>query len=78
VESAGGKTAPNNNLFGWGSGRAHFTSPAAGIFVVAYRLAYSGLYRDKSLDKMLATYNPIAGWAPRVKSVMRRIAPSAQ
>ena len=78
VESTGGKTAPHNNLFGWDSGRAQFTSPAAGIYVVAYRLAYSGLYRDKGLNEVLATYNPIAEYAPKVKSIMRQIAPSEQ
>lgn len=78
VESTGGKSASHNNLFGWGSGRAQFTSPIAGIYAVAYRLAYSDLYRDKGLNEVLATYNPIAEYAPRVKSVMRQIAPSQQ
>src|SRR5690242_3443616 len=31
VESTGGKLARNNNLFGWGSGRAAFDSVTAGI-----------------------------------------------
>jgi hypothetical protein len=77
VESTGGKAAPNNNLFGWDSGQARFTSPEAGIHVVGYRLAYSGLYRDKGLDAILATYNPDTQYATKVKSVMRSIAPSA-
>ena len=76
VESTGGKSAPNNNLFGWKSGRAHFPSPVAGIHAVGYRLAYSSLYRDKSLDELLATYNPDAAYPRKVKSVMRRIAPT--
>ena len=78
VESTGGKAGRNNNIFGWDSGRAQFTSPAAGIYVVAYRLAYSGLYRDKGLNEVLATYNPVAEYAPKVKSIMRQIAPSEQ
>src|SRR6266699_3350115 len=30
VESTGGKSARNNNLFGWDSGNAQFSSPSAG------------------------------------------------
>ena len=76
VESTGGKSARHNNLFGWDSGRAHFTSPVAGIHAVGYRLSHSDLYRDKGLDKLLATYNPNVEYVRKVKSVMRRIAPS--
>ena len=76
VESTGGKAARNNNLFGWNSGRAYFPSPAAGIHTVGFRLAYSSRYKDKGLDDLLKTYNPNAEYAARVKSVMRRIAPS--
>jgi hypothetical protein len=76
IESTGGKTARNNNLFGWDSGRAEFPSMTAGIYSVADRLANSDLYRDKDLDTILATYNPDSEYAAKVKSVMRRIAPS--
>lgn len=76
VESTGGKSARHNNLFGWDSGRAHFPSPVAGIHAVGYRLAHSDLYKDKKLDKLLATYNPNVDYVRKVKSVMRRIAPS--
>jgi hypothetical protein len=76
IESTGGKSARHNNLFGWDSGRAHFPSPVAGIHAVGYRLAYSDLYKDKKLDKLLATYNPNIEYGRKVKSVMRRIAPS--
>jgi len=76
VESTGGKAARNNNIFGWDSGRAQFTSPAAGIHAVGYRLAHSDLYRAKSLDGLLITYNPNPDYVQLVKSVMRRIAPS--
>jgi len=75
VESTGGKAARNNNLFGWDSGRAQFSSPEAGIHEVAYYLANSPLYRAKNLDGVLATYNPDTEYAQKVKSVMRRIAP---
>jgi hypothetical protein len=76
VESTGGKSARNNNLFGWDSGRAQFPSPVAGIHAVGYRLSHSDLYKDKELDKLLATYNPNVEYGRKVKSVMRRIAPS--
>lgn len=75
VESTGGKFAANNNLFGWDSGRAQFRTPAESIETVGYRLTHSDLYRDKDLDELLATYNPNAEYAEKVKSVMRRIAP---
>ena len=76
VESTGGKQARGNNMFGWDSGRAEFSSLSAGIHQVGYRLANSGLYRDKDLDGILATYNPSTDYVRRVKSVMRRISPS--
>ena len=76
VESTGGKSAHNNNLFGWDSGRAQFRSPIAGIQAVAYRLSHSNLYKDKELDELLATYNSNAEYGRKVKSVMRRIAPA--
>jgi hypothetical protein len=76
VESEGGRTARNNNLFGWDGGRAQFTSPAAAIRAVAYCLATSRLYRDKSLDEILAIYNPSQEYARKVKWVMQRMAPS--
>jgi len=76
VESTGGKAARGNNYFGWDSGRAEFTSPVAGIHAVGYWLANASQYRDKSLDEILATYNPDADYGRKVKSVMRQIAPS--
>jgi hypothetical protein len=74
IESTGGKASPYNNLFGWDSGRAHFPSPSAAIRSVGSYLATSALYRSKSLDEILATYNPDRDYPQRVKSVMRRIA----
>ncbi len=76
VETTGGKNAHNNNMFGWDSGRAKFTSPAAGIHAVGYRLANSDTYRGKGLDRLLATYNPNPDYVRAVKSVMRSIAPA--
>jgi len=73
VESTGGKQARNNNLFGWNSGNAKFSSPSAGIHAVGYSLANSRRYRHKKLDELLAIYNPDAEYARKVKSVMERI-----
>lgn len=75
VESTGGKAAPNNNMFGWDSGKAHFASPTVGIHTVGYNLSHASQYRRKNLDQLLATYNPNSDYAQKVKSVMRRIAP---
>ncbi len=76
VESTCGKMAKNNNLFGWDSGRAGFPSPVAAIRSVAERLTHSPLYRNKSVDQILTTYNRNAEYAQKVKSVMQRIAAS--
>src|SRR5580704_16548469 len=76
VESTGGKSARNNNIFGWDSGRAVFSSAIAGIRSVAYSLSHSHLYRYKNVDGILKTYNPNADYARKVKSVMVRIASS--
>jgi hypothetical protein len=78
VESTGGKDIRNNNMFGWDSGRAQFTSPLAGIHAVGYRLSHSNLYRSKSLEGLLFTYNPDPDYVQVVKSVMRRIHPTVQ
>ena len=78
VETTGGKSARNNNLFGWDSGRAAFSSAAAGIRAVAASLANSALYRDKDVDGILKTYNSTDGYARKVKDVMRRIGPQAR
>jgi hypothetical protein len=76
VESTGGKSAKNNNMFGWNSGRAIFRTARQGIHEVGYRLTHSHLYRSKNIDQLLATYNPSGEYAQKVKSVMAQIAPA--
>jgi hypothetical protein len=76
LESTGGKSAKNNNLFGWNCGRTGFASVSASIHEVGRRLARSPLYRSKNIDQLLATYNPTGDYAQRVKNVMQRIAPA--
>lgn len=73
IESGGGKATSNNNIFGWDSGRPGFPSIRAAIHTVASRLANSKLYKHKSLDGILNTYNPRPEYPYRVKSVMRVI-----
>jgi hypothetical protein len=75
VESGGGKNVRRNNIFGWGSARRGFSSIRGSIYWVASRLAHSKLYKNKNLDRKLATYNPRADYPARVRSVMRLIAP---
>jgi hypothetical protein len=77
IESTGGKASANNNMFGWDSGRAHYTSPRDAIRSVGSHLAQDRAYRSKSLDEILAAYNPNRDYPQKVKSVMRQIA-SAQ
>jgi len=77
LETSGGKWASNNNLFGWNSGRAVFSSAAACIRSVARSLASSALYKGKNVDEILKVYNQRANYARKVKDVMRRIAPAA-
>ncbi len=74
VESSGGKYFQNNNVFGWNSCKEpRFRSVREGIHYVASMLGNSGLYKQKSLDTVLRTYNPEQGYSALVKSVMRTI-----
>ena len=76
IESTGGKAQRNNNMFGWDNCNVRFSSTRAGIYEVADRLANSSLYKQKDLDEVLWTYNPIPGYAHRVKAVMRELGPA--
>lgn len=75
VESGGGKNFKNNNIFGWASCEQGFSSISEGIHHVASRLARSVLYRDKSLNAILSTYNPLDGYPARVRKLMLRLGP---
>lgn len=75
MESGGGKAYRNNNIFGWDNGNFRFSSIRACIHAVAGRLANSPLYRNKTVDEILRTFNPErSDYAIRVKSIMRQIA----
>jgi len=73
IESGGGKAMANNNLLGWGSSSRSFPSVQAAIHTVAYRLANSKLYKDKDLNGILTTYNPLPNYSYRVKLVMSKL-----
>lgn len=76
IESGGGKEYRNNNIFGWKNGSHRFRSVRESIHTVAERLANSQYYRDKELDDVLNTYNPIPGYPERVKYVMEDLGPA--
>lgn len=75
IESSGGKTSRNNNMFGWDNGDTGFRTSREGIYRVASRLNRSRLYRNKTLDAMLRTYNPRREYRVAVKSVMAELGP---
>jgi hypothetical protein len=75
IESGGGKAYKNNNIFGWNNGDTRFRSVKDSIHIIAERLANSHYYKDKNLDAMLWTYNPIPGYRDRVKFVMQDLGP---
>ncbi len=74
VESSGGKNYSNNNVLGWDSCHKAFSSVRAGIQAVAARLGCSPLYRHKTTDQILYTYNPQPMYSEKVKAIMRMIA----
>ena len=76
IESGGGKAYRNNNVFGWDTPLQSFASVREGIHYVAGQLARSDLYRNKSLDGKLRTYNPNPAYPHKVKAVMRALGPS--
>jgi hypothetical protein len=77
VESTGGKVYWNNNIMGWGSSRRRFSSVRAGIHHVAERLGNSSSYKNKGLDKLLRTYNPLPAYTSTVTRVMALIGPAS-
>jgi len=78
VESSGGKTYTNNNVFGWDSCKEKFPSVRAGIHYVAAQLGKSRRYKDKDIDSKLQTYNPLPEYSQRVRAVMRSLGSRSQ
>lgn len=77
VESTGGKSTLNNNMFGWDNCDVRFISSREGIYRVAERLRKSPFYRNKGLDGILKTYNPRVEYAKAVKAVMTQLGPQS-
>jgi hypothetical protein len=76
IESGGGKSVRNNNIFGWGNCKVRFRTTREGIYQVASRLKNSILYKGKgSVDEMLWTYNPRQEYVQQVIAVMNRLGP---
>jgi len=57
----------------WGYHHQSFASIEAGIEFLAKRLAEHPLYRGKTLQDKLFTYNPLPAYPPEVKWIMRQI-----
>lgn len=76
IESGGGKAYKNNNMFGWDNGDHRFRSVKDSIHKIAERLANSHYYKNKDIDAMLWTYNPIPGYRDAVKGVMEDLGPA--
>lgn len=77
VESTGGKAYRNNNIMGWGSSSRSFSSVRAGIHHVAAQLANASCYKNKGLDQLLRTYNPLPVYTSKVTRVMKLIGPAS-
>lgn len=76
IESSGGKDYRNNNVFGWASAEAGFSSVSEGIHYVAAQLAFGDRYKNKTLDGKLRTYNPNPAYPGKVKAVMQTLGPN--
>lgn len=76
IESGGGKTYRNNNIFGWNNGLEPFPSLRAGLDLVAYKLGRSPLYRNRDSIGKLRLYNPDQSYVGKVVDVMNRISPA--
>lgn len=76
VETASGRLARGNNLFGWG--RRRFASFSESIAYVAEQLSEAPHYRGKSTREKLVAYNPryARRFPVRVEKVMAGIGPA--
>ncbi len=76
IETGGGRTAPNNNLFGWANGKTRFDSISEAIHTVAAALSFGSAYKGKDTAGKLKIYNHSAAYGSKVAGMMDRIAPS--
>ncbi len=70
LETGCGRTARNNNLFGWANGRKRFASFRQGIHFVAQRLRFAPHYSGKSVAEKLKVYNRRAAYRRKVLTMM--------
>jgi hypothetical protein len=72
IESGGGKVHRNNNIFGWDSGRAKFSSIEEGIRRIGRALTL-GPYKGKTATQKIRVYNTHASYHRFADKVMQWI-----
>jgi hypothetical protein len=79
VESGGGRTSRDNNIFGWANGKQRFNSISEAIHTVAATLASGRPYRGKdTAGKLLAYNSERTDYSAMVLSIMRQISPTPE
>jgi hypothetical protein len=71
-ETLCGIAEKQNNRWGYHPGRQTFPSIEVGIDFVARQLARNPLYKGKTLQEKLFTYNPLPAYPGEVERIMRR------
>lgn len=71
-ETSCGAGEKQNNRWGYHPGRMAFPSIEAGIDFVARQLAESPLYKGKTLEGKLFTYNPREAYPGEVRRIMEQ------
>jgi hypothetical protein len=71
-ETLCGISEKQNNRWGYHPGRQTFPSIEVGIDFVARQLAENPLYKGKTLQEKLFTYNPLPAYPGEVERIMRR------
>ena len=71
-ETLCGKAA-NHQHNHWGYHHQSFPSIEGGIEFLAQRLTQHPLYRGKTLERLLLTYNPLPAYPEEIKRIMQRI-----
>jgi hypothetical protein len=71
-ETLCGTMEKQNNRWGYHPGRQTFPSIEAGIDFMARQLAENPLYKGKTLQEKLYTYNPLSAYPGEVERIMRR------
>ena len=72
-ETTCGQFSRFNNHWGWKSQRGAFESVPQGIEFVTRQLAQAAPYAGKAPANILGAYNPVSGYVPQVKRLMREI-----